>query len=96
MKKLTKKYLLDHAVNIHNYDSFGRTVALAILQAAAHKIEAEGAQNEGVELSMRISIQPNLQRECVTLTIQLPPGLGGSKTSPPPIPPPIILHVGNR
>jgi hypothetical protein len=94
MNKLSKKYLLDHTANIQNFDSFGRNLAQALLEAAAAEVDAKRGSSRRVELSVRFVVQPN-HMECVTISVQGPLGLGGGKNQPPPIPPPITMHVGN-
>ncbi|PNK24691.1 hypothetical protein CBR59_24360 [Bacillus thuringiensis] len=63
MSKLNKRYLEDHMVNIHDYESFGRII---IEQAINQAIQEIGNQDVDYhEINLKLFLSPVESRSCV-------------------------------
>jgi hypothetical protein len=91
--ELSKEYVLEHTAQIQDYDSFGRNLALALLQAAALKLE-HGGPKESVEIKGHFVLTA-FGLECMTIQFEADDFPGLAKAFPKlfPLPP---FHVGNR
>lgn len=67
---LTREYLDSHAVMAHNFESFGRAVAAALLEKAKqHPSLASAAPVDEVTLEEKITIKSVPERLCVYISI---------------------------
>ena len=76
MTSLSAQYLLDHSLEIHTYESFGRSIAELILQSAAKQLEENpglGAENK-IQFSADVSVAAVELKSCASIKVCVPFG----------------------
>ena len=71
MSKLTKEYVRDHMVDLHSYESFGRSLLEQIMHCADTKLESMGGEADKIELDAKIVVEPYKPEGCTEITVNL-------------------------
>lgn len=69
MASLTKKYIDEHALKVHDYNSFGRALVEKVLLEASNKLENEETSVDEVEFDVKVKIQPYEPENCTVIVI---------------------------
>ncbi|MET3828631.1 hypothetical protein ABIC86_000091 [Paenibacillus sp. DS2363] len=69
MADLTKKYITEHALKVHDYNSFGRALVEKVLLEAASKFEDEETSFEQMEFDVKVKIEPYKPESCTIVVI---------------------------
>ena len=63
--KLNAQYILEHQMEVHNYDSFGRALSHYVLEQILEEIALQGEQDE-VNVNVSFNVKAN-SKGCITI-----------------------------
>ena len=76
MGPLTSEYVNNHRINIHSYDSFGRSVADLLLKSASEQLQTNSALGEKgvIKFSAEVAVAAFEPMGCTMVTVSTPLG----------------------